>query len=175
MYELTGEQKSFIMSEENTVLCACPGSGKTYIVARKVHKYLEKWRKSHQGIAVLSFTNVASEEIANQVELITKNYRKISYPHFIGTVDSFINTFIVLQYGYLFNDNRVRPQIALNNIWKYPFKFWRSECHRNGCINSIEDFYYGIDGKLYKNNSEVTCTPNKKQNEPPCAQYKKFM
>jgi superfamily I DNA/RNA helicase len=174
MYELTGEQEAFMMAEENTVLCACPGSGKTYIVARKVHKYLEKWRKSHQGIAVLSFTNVASEEIAKQVELINKNSRRISYPHFIGTVDSFINTFIVLQYGYLFNENRVRPQIALNNIWNYPFRFWRSECHQKGCTNSIEDFYYGIDGKLYKNHSEVICEPNRGQKEPPCAQYKRI-
>lgn len=172
MGDLTDEQEAFMKTEVNTVLCACPGSGKTYIVARKVHKYLAEWDKSHQGIAVLSFTNVASEEIEKQVEHLQKNSIRISYPHFIGTVDSFINTFIVLKYGYLINENKARPQIALNNSWNYPFRFWRSECHRNGCVNSIKDFHYGIDGKLYKNKTEVTCEPNKGQKEPPCAQCK---
>lgn len=174
MYPLTDEQEAFILADGKNVLCACPGSGKTYVVARKVLNYLDKWTINHQGMAVLSFTNVASQEIINQLESINGNYRNIGYPHFVGTVDSFINTYIVLQYGYLYNEGRTRPQIALNDVWNYPFGYWRTECHRKGCSSAIENFYYGIDGKLYKNNSEVLCAPNKGQKIPPCAQYKQI-
>lgn len=174
MYQLTDEQEAFLLADGKKVLCACPGSGKTHIVARKVIKYLDQWELNHQGMAVLSFTNVASQEIMNQLESINGNYQNVGYPHFVGTVDSFINTFIVLQYGYLYNTDRSRPQIALNDIWNYPFRYWRTECHQKGCSSSIENFYYGVDGKLYKHNTEVLCTPNKGQKIPPCAQYKKI-
>jgi len=174
MYQLTDEQEAFILADGKKILCACPGSGKTYIVARKVLNYLDKWTLNHQGMAVLSFTNVASQEIMNQLESINENYRNVGYPHFVGTVDSFINTFIVLQYGYLYNESRTRPQIALSDVWNYPFGYWRTECHQKGCSNAIENFYYGIDGKLYKNNSEVLCAPNKGRKMPPCAQYKQI-
>ena len=174
MYQLTDEQEAFILADGKKILCACPGSGKTYIVARKVLNYLDKWTLNHQGMAVLSFTNVANQEIMNQFESINENYRNVGYPHFVGTVDSFINTFIVLQYGYLYNESRTRPQIALSDVWNYPFGYWRTECHQKGCSNAIEKFYYGIDGKLYKNNSEVLCAPNKGRKIPPCAQYKQI-
>ncbi|SNS69941.1 Superfamily I DNA or RNA helicase [Anaerovirgula multivorans] len=174
MYELTDEQEAFMRAEGKNVLCACPGSGKTYIVARKVLKYLHQWKKNHQGMAVLSFTNIASKEIMDQIEQLIGVSGKIDYPHFVGTVDSFINNFIVLQYGYLYNENRARPQVTLSNIWNYQFRFWRTECHRKGCSDSIEKFYYGIDGKLYKNHSEVICEPNSGRKVPPCAQYKKI-
>ena len=131
MYQLTDEQEAFILADGKKILCACPGSGKTYIVARKVLNYLDKWTLNHQGMAVLSFTNVASQEIMNQLESINENYRNVGYPHFVGTVDSFINTFIVLQYGYLYNESRTRPQIALSDVWNYPFGYWRTECHQS--------------------------------------------
>ena len=31
-----------------------------------------------------------------------------------------------------------------------PFKFWRKECHGNGCIENVEKFQWGIDGNFYK-------------------------
>lgn len=174
MYELTEEQQIFMKSQGKNILCACPGSGKTYLVAIKVISYLEQSKLKHQGLAVLSFTNVASNEIMGQVEQLTGVSAKIRYPHFIGTVDSFINSYIVLQYGYLYNENSLRPQIALHDLWKFPFKYWRTECHQKRCTESIEDFYYGVDDTLYKNHKAVMCKPNKGQKIPPCAQYKKI-
>lgn len=43
MTELTDEQKEFLVAEGRIVLCACPGSGKTFIVMKKLLKYLETW------------------------------------------------------------------------------------------------------------------------------------
>ena len=58
---ITKEQQDFLDANGKIVLCACPGSGKTTIVARKFLKYQEEWDKAHSGIAVLSFTNVACD------------------------------------------------------------------------------------------------------------------
>ena len=57
--ELTKEQQDFLNTEGRIVLCAVPGSGKTFIVAKKLISYLKEWKYLHRGVAALSFTNVA--------------------------------------------------------------------------------------------------------------------
>ena len=49
MYDFTTEQKEFLSSAGKVVLHACPGSGKTTIVAQKVINYLMSWNRPHQG------------------------------------------------------------------------------------------------------------------------------
>ena len=63
MEDLTREQILFLEAEGRVIVRACPGSGKTYSVANKLLSYVDNWNSYHQGVAVLSFTNVASEEI----------------------------------------------------------------------------------------------------------------
>lgn len=65
--ELTKEQQDFLNTEGRIVLCAVPGSGKTFIVAKKLISYLKEWKYLHRGVAALSFTNVASDEIKRQI------------------------------------------------------------------------------------------------------------
>ena len=150
--KITDEQEKFLKAEGKVVVKACPGSGKTYIVAHKLLSYIDNWKNYHSGVAVLSFTNVASKEIYEKARSINESLSKLGYPHFIGTVDSFIDEFIVLRYGHLLSVGKVRPRIALTDDWKLPYKYWRSECHKNGCIDNIEQFYYGINGDFYNKN-----------------------
>lgn len=172
--KMTEEQKRILAAEGKVVIKACPGSGKTYTVAHKLLSYVDDWKDYHSGVAVLSFTNVASNEIYEKARLIHGSLGKLGYPHFIGTVDSFIDEFIVLRYGHLYTVGKVRPRIALVDNWKIPYRFWRSECHRYGCVNNIEQFYYGVDKKFYKGNEQVTCD-RRKAKELPCQQYKKML
>jgi len=172
MEELTREQLSFLEAEGRVIVRACPGSGKTYSVATKLLSYLDKWDRYHQGVAVLSFTNVASEEIHKKACLLNKGIGKLDYPHYIGTVDSFINEFIVLRYGYLKTHDKVRPLIALSDSWKIPYRYWRTECYRNGCVDNIEKFQWGIDNKFYKDKEVVSCELRGKSQLLPCQQYK---
>ncbi len=172
MEELTREQTLFLKTEGRVVVRACPGSGKTYSVATKLLSYLDKWEDYHQGVAVLSFTNVASEEIYKKALLLNKGIGKLSYPHYIGTVDSFFNEFIVLRYGYLMTYDKVRPLIALSDNWKIPYRYWRKECHRHGCVNNIEKFQWGIDNQFYKDKEIVKCELRGKGKSLPCQQYK---
>lgn len=172
--KLTTEQENFLLAEGKVVVKACPGSGKTYTVAHKLLSYLDNWSDYHRGVAVLSFTNVASNEINEKTKMIHGNIGNLGYPHFIGTVDSFIDEFIVLRYGHLHTVGKVRPRIAISDNWKIPYKFWRTECHMKGCTECIENFYYGIDGKFYKGNEQVTCECRNARSLP-CQQYKKML
>lgn len=123
MVTLTDEQNAFLDAEGKVVLCACPGSGKTFIVGKKLLKYLDTWPYTYRGIAVLSFTNVASEEILRQTkELAEAKFQNIGFPHFIGTLDSFINTFIFLRFGYLIQPTeRKRPRIIYDNLGQFQY------------------------------------------------------
>lgn len=171
---LTKEQKEFLAAEGKVVIKACPGSGKTYTVAHKLLSYVANWKDYHRGVAVLSFTNVASNEIYEKAQTIHGSLGKLGYPHFIGTVDSFMDEFIVLRYGHLHTVGKVRPRIALSDNWKIPYKYWRTECHKNGCIDRIENFYYGVDGKFYKGNEQVSCDLRNAR-ALPCQQYKRML
>ena len=146
--QLTEEQKKFLTAEGKVVVKACPGSGKTYSVAHKLLSYIDNWKDYHSGVAVLSFTNVASNEIQEKAQTIHGSLGELGYPHFIGTVDSFIDEFIVLRYGHLDTVSNVRPRITITDTWKMPYGFWRKECHSKGCIDNIEQFYYGIEEVL---------------------------
>lgn len=125
-------------------------------------------------MAVLSFTNVASNEIQEKAQTIHGSLGELGYPHFIGTVDSFIDEFIVLRYGHLDTVSNVRPRITITDTWKMPYGFWRKECHSKGCIDNIEQFYYGIDKKFYKGNEPVKCEKRNARSLP-CQQYKKML
>lgn len=129
---------------------------------------------SSSGVAVLSFTNVASNEIQEKAQTIHGSLGELGYPHFIGTVDSFIDEFIVLRYGHLDTVSNVRPRITITDTWKMPYGFWRKECHSKGCIDNIEQFYYGIDKKFYKGNEPVKCEKRNARSLP-CQQYKKML
>ena len=170
--KMTKEQKEFLDAEGRVVIKACPGSGKTYTVAHKLLSYVDNWKEYHSGVAVLSFTNVASNEIYEKAQSIHGSFGKLGYPHFIGTVDSFINEFIVLRYGHLCTVGKVRPRIMLSNNGKIPYNFWRSECRKRRCVDNIEQFYYGVDGKFYKEKKLVICDKGKAKLLP-CQQYKK--
>ncbi|QNB47764.1 AAA family ATPase [Thermanaerosceptrum fracticalcis] len=173
MKKLTPEQEAFLEAEGKIVLCACPGSGKTFIVARKLLKYVENWEYAHRGVAVLSFTNVASQEIDKQTkELMPEGYR-IEYPHFIGTIDSFIDSFILLRFGYLMQEgSRKRPVILHENYGEIRFYTKNKECHARGCISNPFEFHWSSDGKLLRNGKKVDCSITTKK---PCVAFKQAM
>lgn len=86
---------------------AFPGSGKTTILVAKLAILAKKWPYNNAGICVLSHTNVAREEIENRLGNTEIGHRLLSYPHFIGTVHSFFDTYVALPWlksnGYEIN------------------------------------------------------------------------
>lgn len=90
---------------------ACPGSGKTTLIAAKLILLAKKWPFIGQGICVLSHTNVAKDEIIARLKQskTPEARRLLSYPHFIGTIQEFVGKF--LAFPFLRSDN-----IEINTI-----------------------------------------------------------
>lgn len=92
------ERISILETMRSIDVQACPGSGKTTLIAAKLILLAKKWPLSSQGICVLSHTNVAKDEIIEHLKN-TKSLeakRLLSYPHFIGTIQEFTNRFLAL-------------------------------------------------------------------------------
>ncbi len=75
---------------------ACPGSGKTTMVAAKLLIIAKKWQRKHQGVCVLTHTNVAKQEIIDRLNKNSDGVKLLSYPHFIGTIQEFINKYLAI-------------------------------------------------------------------------------
>jgi len=91
MIDFSKEQLEYIYSniELNTFLEACPGSGKTEVIAAKVVREIEAWKKFPSGIAILTFANSAADELKNRIRKHLPVGASL-FPHFVGTFDSFI-------------------------------------------------------------------------------------
>lgn len=148
---LSDEQLDYIFSEidKDIYLNACPGSGKTEVIGIKVAHEMKKWDSLNRGIAVLTFTNSAEDEILERVSLYCNH--PVEYPHFIGTFTSWLHGYIANPYLYSFvSDNKKEDksinlfdsnsynQIALNFCTKYnyetfkkinPTQFYKSAYH----------------------------------------------
>jgi len=99
----TGRPDPFVLDvERRAALCgvgdvqACPGSGKTTLVGLKLLCLARKWPSSQRGICVLAHTNVAKEEILKCLSLHPAGLALRRYPHFVGTIQEFVNTFLAL-------------------------------------------------------------------------------
>ncbi|NLR97449.1 UvrD-helicase domain-containing protein [Rhizobium sp. P38BS-XIX] len=75
---------------------ACPGSGKTTLVGLKLLCFIRKWTAPRRGICVLTHTNIARDEILKCLSGHPSGFALRSYPHFIGTIQEFVNTYIAL-------------------------------------------------------------------------------
>ena len=93
---LSDSQREIVFNKSGKfVVRACPGSGKTYCVGARLARLIHDWKKKHEGIAVLSFTNVAWQEIEKKCSE-KFHIGKIPYPHYLETIDSFVNKYIFL-------------------------------------------------------------------------------
>ncbi|MDI6767379.1 MAG: ATP-dependent helicase [Bacteroidota bacterium] len=119
--ELSPKQKEIVDHDGLFVVKACPGSGKTFSVAARIARLLNYPHQdfNHRGIAALSFTNVAAEEIQEKLLNDFGIPTPIKYPHFVGTIDSFINRYIFLPHGHLIMECEQRPDLV-----GYPFTYW---------------------------------------------------
>lgn len=85
---------NILKNMSGTDVHACPGSGKTTLLVAKLAILAKKWNEEGRGICVLSHTNVAREEIQKRIGMLDIGKKLLSYPHFIGTFQSFMDTFI---------------------------------------------------------------------------------
>lgn len=95
MIELTKEQQAYIDAplDQHIYLKACPGSGKTEVVAAMVAKVIDEWTAFPSGVAVLTFSNSATDELKDRLRRYLGE--PLAYPHLVSTFDSFVLTRMV--------------------------------------------------------------------------------
>ncbi len=100
------ERKDFIRDFRTLDLQAVPGSGKTTALLAKL-LILDRYMPfdDNEGILLLSHTNAAIDEIKERIS--TYCPQLFQYPSFIGTIQSFVDTFLAIP--FYVNEFRTRP------------------------------------------------------------------
>ena len=128
---LTTEQRASLWEPDGSpyhghrIVSARPGTGKTKTVTEYCIDIASTWTScyaSWQGMAVVSYTNVAKDEIEAKIRARGKANRLLSSPHFLGTVDAFLNQFVFLPFGSSFMKyDGGRPKLVGD-----PYRRWGS-------------------------------------------------
>lgn len=130
--EKNPEQLKYVISmlTENTYLKACAGSGKTEVVGLKAAYEIKQWNQEG-GIAVLSFTNDATDVIKDRVKRFLGNSR--TSPHYIGTLGSFIHSYIVQPFAY-----KIVGYSGENNDYSLSLIDEKISIHSNHWLNNFK-------------------------------------
>jgi superfamily I DNA/RNA helicase len=142
---------------------ACPGSGKTTLIATKLILLAKKWRYRDQGVCVLSHTNVAKDEIIERLKnsKTKEAQRLLKYPHFIGTIQEFVHRFLALPYirsGNIKNivvDNDEYAKQAAKLLELGQFGWLRGTLNGLGGSEALEGFLKGTFRYISQNGKEV--------------------
>jgi DNA helicase II / ATP-dependent DNA helicase PcrA len=121
-------RQDVLKSSEQLDVAACPGSGKTTLLVAKLAILAEKWEYRTRGICVLSHTNVARNEIENKLGNSTVGRTLLGYPHFVGTIHSFVAEFLAIQWirSLSYPVKLIDSEICESIRWKKLAKKWRS-------------------------------------------------
>lgn len=152
--DLSQEKKNILADNSRVIwVSACPGSGKTKLFVERALNEIECNIVMHEkrGIAALSFTNLATDEIVKRLEA-----KGIStdFPNFIGTIDSFIQRFILQPFasslGYCRKSGMTLiPEEKVNSLHGFPIKGISFKGGRAPGINEYE-FVYKDDAPAYR-------------------------
>lgn len=102
--EKTDRQIEYVLSDiaECAYLRACAGSGKTEVLGMKAAYEMLNWKDGRSGIAVLTFTNAATDTVKDRINGFFRG--AMPSRHYVGTLSSFIHGFISQKFGYILQE-----------------------------------------------------------------------
>lgn len=175
-YDLTPQRQAYLVARGHTILTACPGSGKTTSIVKKlrvVSQYCAELYGKHTGFACLSFTNKACAELKQKYREM--HDEKLTFPNEVLTIDSFIMQYVVLPFWYLcdackkkpivVNEEDILDHIYYNNVqiagkWqRYPVMELRQY---SKIMYSKKPSIVSIDKAAFKWNHKVVTDANEK-------------
>lgn len=144
------KRKNAIKNLETIDIVACAGSGKTTMMCSKIDILTSKQPfEENKGIAVLSLTNVAIDQIRSR---LGKNHNIFKHPNFCETIQKFVTSFVLngwitTRYNRKVEsiDNEIFIQYFKNKMDKT--KIWYLE--RNNF--SFEELYSDGEIVFYRN------------------------
>ncbi|PSM51531.1 ATP-dependent helicase [Campylobacter blaseri] len=132
--ELNNKQKSVCISEENFLLTACPGSGKTRTITYRLAYLSKKYKDSRLLNIAITYTNRAADEIENRLmdfEVDTSNI-------WTGTIHQFCSHFIIRPYA-MYHSKLNKGYRIIDEYIKE--KYIDEIAKRIGIKGCIRDFY----------------------------------
>lgn len=143
MIAYTCEQLKAIDHKGSLVITACPGSGKTAVIAEKIRRELDISQK-YQGVIAITFTKKASKELESRCRLGNTNLKS----SFFGTIDSFclseiIYPFVGQLFGYLPPDLKAKFDFDIEEHEAPLAKLLKTidDDGITGLIDKIQDLY----------------------------------
>lgn len=101
------DARNVINSWDSNDILACPGSGKTTVLIAKLKLIADELPlKDGRGVCVLSHTNVAVNEL--KAKLGQSAERLLSYPNFVGTIQTFVDQYITFPFLRQFADASIQ-------------------------------------------------------------------
>ncbi len=91
-------QTEVVTAKANLFVDACPGAGKTRTVVDRFLDRSARAAKAGAGVGVISFTNRAANEVSTRCAELGRSNAS-GFPHFVGTFDRFVATFVVRPFG----------------------------------------------------------------------------
>ncbi len=98
---LTVEQKNAVRCDENLMLTACPGSGKTRVIISKLSRAVDEIRGTPRSVGCITYTNTAVNEIEARLRQHIQPGDDAYYD--ICTIHSFCLKHIFRPFCYLIN------------------------------------------------------------------------
>jgi DNA helicase-2/ATP-dependent DNA helicase PcrA len=126
---LNGQQRDAVLAPGHILLTACPGSGKTRVLAFKVAYELAKIESTKKKIVALTFTNRAADEIKKRLLRMDVDPSKL----WAGTIHSFCLEWILRPYasysmalknGFVIADEYKSEELIADLKEEYGFEGW---------------------------------------------------
>lgn len=148
-FSLTDDQLAAINSDQNMVITACPGSGKTTVIVEKMRKEIPSL-SNFQGVIGITFTVKASKELKRKCGKDAFDIKS----SFFGTIDHFCLSEIIFPFA-----NRIFGRTACDIECKtYDdiepcYKEGLPELSETGTVFSTTDYqlYHSEFEKHYQN------------------------
>lgn len=152
---LNENQKNAVTIDGNVMICACPGSGKTRVLTRRVaYELQERLNNSKELVCALTYTNRASDEIKSRIDRLNINTNKL----WTGTIHTFCLEWILrpnagmldeLKRGFTIIDSHATNEkiYAFKNEYGLPFhthintRFIETGYADTTHIDLLNDFY----------------------------------
>ena len=152
--DLNNKQIDAIQEDDSVLLIACPGSGKTRTLTYKIAYELSKLKSKKQYIVAITYTNRASDEIKDRIELMGVDTKQL----WIGTIHAFCLEWILRPYHLYI------PQL------KYGFRVINShdseEIITDLCNKENGNITYWDCGYIITEDLKFRCTTYKKDKIP---------
>ncbi len=147
-YHFSDDAKQVIRCWDSTEVSACPGSGKTTVLLAKLKLLADRMPlENGSGICVLSHTNVAVNEVQERLTEYTDCL--MSYPNFIGTIQTFIDRFVTFPYLKMYTNKQIEVvdnYTCAHNFWNYVSKH----------TNEYSTFFYLVKSKYTNENNHIS-------------------